>query len=62
MFLKEQFEDNSSTKYFLKEIEKERVQIAQTEGKLKVFTPIRGSAKFHVILFEPTVKLHVSSK
>ena len=40
MFLKEQFEDNSSTKYFVKETEKERLQIAQTEGKLKVFTPI----------------------
>ena len=55
IFLKETFEDNSSIKYFVKDIEKDRLQIPFAEAILKVFTLIKGSLKFQVILFQPNV-------
>ena len=52
MFLKEKFEGNS-TKYFVKEIDEQLLQIVRADNKFKDFISINGSTLFQVILFKP---------
>ena len=51
MFLKEKFEGNS-TKYFVKEIDEQLLQIVRADNKLKDFISINRSTLFQVILFK----------
>lgn len=52
-FLNEKFKNHSSPVYYFKELDSKELETERVEAKMRSYSTIEGSSKFHVMVFKP---------